>query len=145
MPLPLSRLSAIALTLSALAAACAQTPNSSAAAALGQPVTLLPNTVVHWPSAKLRIQFAGVVEDSRCPAGVACIWAGQAKVRLNVHDAAAIVAVEILEGGQLTFGGYRLSLLQVLPAAPIAGQKTSALDYSVKVQVDPAGPSDAPR
>jgi hypothetical protein len=34
------------------------------------------------------IAFTGVTEDSRCPLGVMCIWAGNAAVSLTVTDAA---------------------------------------------------------
>src|SRR5262245_40888783 len=32
----------------------------------------------------LNVEFDSVVEDSRCPKGVSCIWAGNAKVLLKV-------------------------------------------------------------
>lgn len=33
---------------------------------------------------KLKIKFLEVTEDSRCPTGVNCIWAGNAKVKVQV-------------------------------------------------------------
>jgi len=33
---------------------------------------------------KLKIRFVEVTEDSRCPPGTQCIWAGNAKIRLEV-------------------------------------------------------------
>ena len=33
---------------------------------------------------KLNVKFLGVVEDSRCPKGTTCIWAGNAKVSIRV-------------------------------------------------------------
>ncbi len=35
-------------------------------------------------AANLTIKFISVVEDSRCPAGVNCIWAGNGKVKIKV-------------------------------------------------------------
>jgi hypothetical protein len=34
---------------------------------------------------KLRIRFAEVLEDSRCPKQVECFWTGQARIALAVH------------------------------------------------------------
>jgi len=33
---------------------------------------------------KLKVMFVSVVEDSRCPVGVNCIWAGNAKVKVKI-------------------------------------------------------------
>jgi hypothetical protein len=33
---------------------------------------------------KLKIKFLSVTEDSRCPIGVNCIWAGNAKVKVKI-------------------------------------------------------------
>jgi len=32
----------------------------------------------------VKIQFEEVLEDSRCPVNVQCVWAGQAKVKVNI-------------------------------------------------------------
>jgi len=32
----------------------------------------------------VKIQFEEVIEDSRCPANVQCVWAGQARVKVNI-------------------------------------------------------------
>ena len=34
----------------------------------------------------IKIEFLEVVEDSRCPKGTTCVWAGQAKIKLWVTD-----------------------------------------------------------
>lgn len=53
-----------------------QEPPSSAVLAPGQS---------HYvPVSDLTLTFEAVLEDSRCPAGVSCIWAGDAQVRLRV-------------------------------------------------------------
>lgn len=35
---------------------------------------------------KLKIKFVSVVEDSRCPEGVNCIWAGNAKIKVLISN-----------------------------------------------------------
>lgn len=37
------------------------------------------------PSEKLRLRFAEVLEDSRCPTQVECFWTGQARIAISVH------------------------------------------------------------
>jgi hypothetical protein len=37
------------------------------------------------PSEKLRLRFAEVLEDSRCPTQVECFWTGQARIAIAVH------------------------------------------------------------
>jgi hypothetical protein len=36
--------------------------------------------------AGIKVKFVSVVEDSRCPANVNCIWAGNAKVQIRITD-----------------------------------------------------------
>lgn len=49
---------------------------------LGQPFTLTPGKSVTIDGVK--ITFAAVGQDSRCPPDVQCIWEGDAEVRLRV-------------------------------------------------------------
>ena len=51
---------------------------------LGRSFTLKAGRQVTLQGGKLRIKFAAVEEDSRCPSDVTCVWAGNASVRLEV-------------------------------------------------------------
>lgn len=35
----------------------------------------------------IKIEFEAVLEDSRCPVDVQCVWAGQARVKVNISSA----------------------------------------------------------
>lgn len=67
------------------------------------------------------------IEDSRCPKGVACVWAGEARVKLRIQPKGdKAVAAELVLGSPpkparaRTFaGGYRVELSDVIPY-PIA-------------------------
>lgn len=64
----------------------------------------------------LNIQFEGVEEDSRCPEGANCFWAGRALIRLNVNG----TQVQVTEGMipdsvQPIFGNYRFMLQSLEP------------------------------
>lgn len=32
------------------------------------------------------LRFINLIEDSRCPSGVSCVWAGQAKVLIGIYE-----------------------------------------------------------
>lgn len=53
-------------------------------ARLGREFKLRSGQQVTLKREGLRIKFAAVTEDSRCPADVQCIWAGNAAVRLEI-------------------------------------------------------------
>ena len=67
----------------------------------------------------LRIDFQGVAEDSRCPEGVACVWAGNAKVVLRVMKArkrpAAMMLNTMLNPKQGSYRGYEVRLVKLEP------------------------------
>jgi hypothetical protein len=47
------------------------------------------------PSERLRIRFADVMEDSRCPTQVECFWTGQARIAVSVQpDGSGSTTVE---------------------------------------------------
>ncbi len=68
---------------------------------------------------KLTIKFVSVVEDSRCPVGVDCIWAGNAKVQINATNQNGVSKTFELNTGlepqSVTFEGYEIKLAGLLP------------------------------
>ena len=67
------------LVIAGLLGGC-QGYDAGAPAAAGEDVTL--EVRAHRAVAGLRVGFAGVSEDSRCPPGVQCVWAGRAVARV---------------------------------------------------------------
>lgn len=70
------------------------------------------------------IKFVEVIEDSRCPSDVTCVWAGEAKVKVLIHKGEEIISektitigangvdpiiAEILKTENNTLLGYNLS------------------------------------
>ncbi len=59
------------------------------------------------------------VEDSRCPIGTQCVWAGNAKVRVRVTNARGVTQVFDLNTNiqprTVTFAGYEIKLTNVNP------------------------------
>lgn len=57
-----------------------------------------------------------VVEDSRCPLDVQCIWAGTTKVRVNLRDGWRKEETVITLGSPVEFAGNSVELLNVFPS-----------------------------
>ena len=90
---------------------------------------------------RLRLRFVSVEEDSRCPSDVACVWAGNAKLllqvssgnksaeklRLNTHGSA-----QGADEGKV--GSLRVKLLKLDPY-PRSNQRIAAGDYRATLVV----------
>jgi len=108
------------LAVLALLAACVTVPPPSPRAALDQDFRLARGETAMVGSDGLTVRFAAVVEDSRCPMGVMCIRAGEAKVQLELRARGAGEEDVILatEGGQpryASFAGYDVRLVTLDP------------------------------
>ncbi|HJR09659.1 MAG TPA: hypothetical protein VJ842_20530 [Pyrinomonadaceae bacterium] len=111
-------------------------------ASLGQSVNVRYGQEVTVPGYKFKIKFVAVPEDSRCPKGVNCIWAGNVRVRLQVSKAKSKpVKVELSlnprdfpDGEVANYGNYKLKLMRVEPY-PVEGQQLTAKDYTVTLGV----------
>jgi hypothetical protein len=69
--------------------------------------------------AGLKIKFTSLVEDSRCPEGVDCIWAGNGKIALTLrrgrHKVATIELNTMTEPKSVTYQGYEITLVKLAP------------------------------
>ena len=91
---------------------------------------------------KLSVKFVSVPEDSRCPKGVNCIWAGNVRVQLQVTKAKSKpVKVELSlnprdfpDGEAADCGDYKIKLVKVDPY-PVADQQLKAGDYTATLSV----------
>ncbi len=57
------------------------------------------------------------MQDSRCPQGVQCFWAGTVKVRVRLESEGNVQEVELELGRPITFVGQRVALTSVTPAS----------------------------
>ncbi len=82
-------------------------------------VSLKSGREVFVKEAGLKIKFASVVEDSRCPEGVDCIWAGNGKIAVTVkkgrHRAASFELSTMTEPKSVTYQGYEIKLVKLDP------------------------------
>jgi hypothetical protein len=88
---------------------------------------------------KLVIKFKAVLEDSRCPINVVCVWAGNGKVEFEIIDIDGQNKTVILnteeEPVAATLKGHKLKLISLRPPR-IDGVQISPRDYSVTLRVE---------
>lgn len=84
------------------------------------------------------VTLIDVREDSRCPSGVQCAWAGDAAVELRVDgggEPAVIVLHTTLEPRSTAAAGLRLTLLRLEPQ-PRAGEPIPVGDYEASLRIE---------
>lgn len=71
-----------------------------------------------FSKSNLTIKFVSLVEDSRCPEGTDCVWAGNAKIKIEVIKGRAKETFEIntnLGPKGATYDGYSIELISLTP------------------------------
>jgi hypothetical protein len=75
---------------------------------------------------RITVRFVRLVEDSRCPMNAKCIWAGNARVRVEVFKARMTRKTFELNSGRdprvATYGGYEFRFEDLTPAPPEPGR-----------------------
>ena len=107
---------------------------------LGQEFKLRAGQQVTVKGTRLRIKFVKVENDSRCPTGVTCVWAGNAAVRLWVSTGRGgnTLTLNTNKGPSLAdeaqYRGYKLKLVGLSPY-PRSGRKIVAGSYRATLLV----------
>src|ERR1051326_4834015 len=104
------------LSILALAVGC----SSATAVPLDQTFQVRLGETASITSANVSVRPDTVTEDSRCPIGAQCVWAGNAKVRLVMHAGGRDTTVALnttLDPKTATFGGYVLELVSEIGRA----------------------------
>lgn len=113
-----------------LGACTAVSSTESRSAVLGEDITLAPGERAVFAEQNLEVQFVRVIEDSRCPHDVTCVWAGEVRVQLAVRSAAGDAQLEVIAGQSAAYDAYSVSLLAVQPeratSAPIPASEYRA-------------------
>ena len=110
---------------------------AGAAPELGQPFDLKPAEVASIEG--LEITFEGVSEDSRCPRGTQCAWAGDAAASFTLQKSPAPMLQRTLHTNgrferQIEIDGFVVRLEDVKPY-PKDGGAIAPGDYRVTVVV----------
>ncbi|HKP71362.1 MAG TPA: hypothetical protein VJT82_00395 [Pyrinomonadaceae bacterium] len=111
----------------------------NANACASQTIDVRVGREINVPGQRLKIKFVAVREDSRCPVGVTCVWAGNARVALKLTKARMravdlelnTATTEPQEGDAL---GYQVRLAKLVPH-PVNNQKLNPRDYVATLAV----------
>lgn len=86
----------------------------------------------------LKIKFVKLIEDSRCPTDVNCIWAGNAKIQIKLTGKrSASKTFEINTGmapQTVTFEGYEIKLMDLTPK-PASNIRINPNGYTASFEV----------
>jgi hypothetical protein len=66
----------------------------------------------------LTVKFVSLVEDSRCPVGTNCVWAGNAKITIEVSKGRSKKTFEVntnTGAKGAVFNGYKIELMSLTP------------------------------
>lgn len=98
---------------------------------------------------QMNITFKGISEDSRCPKGVNCMWAGAAVAQIEImgtHSRPMTVNISTVDNKSRNysrmaeFNGYTIVLEDVAPY-PESSQGTKALSgkYTIGIRIQKSG------
>jgi len=119
-------------------AACGNSP-AEVYADLGEEFSLSIGQSAAIKGQTLRITFEDVIEDSRCPGDVTCIWAGRVSCIIKLVDGSSQYRMVLTEPGLTdqytseTYRDYQLAF-QVRPY-PEAGQSIRRDEYRLQLIV----------
>ncbi len=105
------------------------------------PVRLTTAVVADLPGGR-ELAFVDVSSDSRCPADVQCVWAGEAALLFEWTSPGRVTRVPLVaqpaRGASTIPGGFTLRLIELRPT-PRAGQAIAKSDYVATVVIEAAG------
>lgn len=81
--------------------------------------------------AGLVVTFKDLTEDSRCPEGAVCVWAGNARVVVSLSETDVLLNTT-LQPREVSHSGYRIRLVAVHPY-PKLNEQYRPEDYSIKL------------
>ncbi len=105
---------------------------------LAAPVRLRAGQSARSPADRILITFDSVVEDSRCPQGVRCVWEGNAGIALSLKapggSAVVVLNTSTRFESRVSRLGFTIRLLEVSPL-PEAEAPVAPADYMVTIEV----------
>ncbi|MBP2616500.1 hypothetical protein [Chryseobacterium jejuense] len=99
---------------------------------------------------KMNITFKGISEDSRCPEGVNCIWAGAALAQIEVMGTSTrpvllnLASIDFPARNyrqSAKFNGYTITLQEVTPYPKAGGAEELKGKYKIGISINKDRPS----
>ena len=102
--------------------------------------TLAVGKAFKVPDTSITVTFEDVVEDSRCPTGTNCIWAGDAVIRIGIRSAANSGSSYTLHTNpqfmrEVEYEGIRVLLTNLMPH-PAEGALPQHDQYVASLSID---------
>ena len=115
---------------------------AAAKAQTNQQVKVLINKQKIVTKDKLTVKFVSLIEDSRCPTDSNCVWAGNAKIKIQVGKAkSAAKTFELntnLEPQIVSFAGYEIKLVNLTPQ-PASNIRINRNGYTATFAISKTG------
>ncbi|MHC5741362.1 MAG: hypothetical protein ACYTXT_05540 [Nostoc sp.] len=109
--------------------------------ALNTPFYLRYGRTVYLPTENIEIKFSKVIQDSRCPSNVTCIWQGQVIIGLDIIKngrQVSTLTLTLIPGRDALpiqfLDKYSVRLIEVSPY-PKNGKAIALKDYIAKIVV----------
>ena len=107
----------------------------------GEIITVKVENEAKAAKSKITVRFTELVEDSRCPKGTNCVWAGEGKIKIQVSKAGEKSEIfEVSTSDQrdtATFAGYRLRLIGLKPQ-PAMNVRINRRSYTATIEITKA-------
>ncbi|MBD3905679.1 hypothetical protein NAL32_14625 [Chryseobacterium sp. Ch-15] len=96
------------------------------------------------PEFQMNVTFKGIAEDSRCPEGTQCVWAGVAVANVEFMSITSRPVILQLSTAEVkgkdyhktqSFNGYTISLKEIAPY-PSAQEGTKSLSGKYKIAIE---------
>lgn len=119
--------------------ACSDSVESVNGLLLGDTVNIKLNETLYLDGENVSLKFDDVLQDSRCPLDVICIWEGNASVALilsensNKHD--IVLNTYRPFGRDTTINNYKITLVDVHPY-PMSDNTIDKSKYSVDILLE---------
>ncbi len=136
----LKQLPVILVTLALFLLVGCQRGPGDISASLGQRVSLSIGQSVLIQGEGLRVKFAQVIADSRCPTGVNCVWEGEITCMVEITHSGSLYHKTLTQPGSTNessrtdFADYDITF-GVQPY-PEAGKQIARGDYRLEVVID---------
>jgi hypothetical protein len=105
-----------------------------------QPFRLAYSHAARVKGTRTRVRYVELLEDSRCPAGVTCVWAGRVRVRIEVQRGnakpASIELSTTADANLADAGGVTWELRELQPAR-VAGEHRVPADTTLILVAHP--------
>ncbi len=94
---------------------------------------------------RVKIKFVKVLQDSRCPKGVNCVWAGEVTVLIDIYQKGkkkeskkltlnSKISKKDRFGNLFSSDELIISMINLLPL-PVSGEKTDTKVYYLQLEV----------